>query len=88
MVTLFILLIMGYRILKTVLLNYFLSLYWRVMINLLSARSLSMLVKVFLKTNVMVATGKNYSISVRDAFPVRDALLLRHVELCVPPISA
>ena len=42
----FIQLIIGYRNLKTVLLSYFLSLYWRVMINLLSVRSLSMLVKV------------------------------------------
>ena len=58
------------------------------MINLLSAWSLSMLVKVFLKTNVIVATGKNHSISVRDAFSVRDALLLRHVELHVPLICA
>ena len=38
--------------------------------------------------DVMVATGQNYSISVRDAFSVKDVLLLRHVELHVPPVSA
>ena len=42
----------------------------------------------FLETDVMIAAGKNYSISVRDAFSVRDVLLLRHLELRVPPISA
>ena len=41
-----------------------------------------------LDTDVMVATGQNYSISVRDAFSVKDVLLLRHVELHVPPVSA
>ena len=44
--------------------------------------------KGVLGTDVMVATGQNYFISVRDAFSVRNALLLRHVELCVPPVSA
>ena len=89
MVTLFILLITGYRILKTALLSYFLRLI------ILEGNDQSAVCSVtehvgegVLDTDVMVAAGLNYSISVRDAFSERDALLLRHVELRVPPISA
>ena len=41
-----------------------------------------------LGTNGKVATGQNNSISVRDAFLMWDALLPKHLELCVPSVCA